>query len=118
MFDVFRRQLTIRSSPGIYGEDGIWVNLPYVQSTIIASVQSIDDDVLATLPEGYRTRDNFLLITDTFLKLAVPNESRADVVLIDGFWYQVVKVKTWKNTWQETKHCEAIVIKMDDDDVN
>lgn len=118
MFDVFRRQLTIRKNPGYYGENGLWIESPFVESTIIASVQSVDDDVLATLPEGYRTRDNFMLITDTFLSMAVPNENRADTVSIDGFWYQVVKVKNWKNTWQETRHCEAIVVRLDDDYVN
>lgn len=118
MFDVFRRQLTLRKNPGHYGEDGLWIESPFVESTIIASVQSVDDDVLATLHEGYRTRDNFMLITDTFLSMAVPNENRADIVNIDGIWFQVVKVKNWKNTWIETKHCEAIVVRLDDDYVN
>jgi len=118
MFDVFRRSLEVHSNAGTYGDDGIWVDLPVVVSTIQASVQSVDDDLLNTLPEGYRTKECFLLITDTFLKLAKPDERKADTVKIDGEWYQVVKTKTWKNLWSETKHCEAIVVKLDDDDVN
>lgn len=122
MFDVFRRELTVRTNKGYYDDNGLWVNLPYEEYKIKASVQSLNDDILATLPEGYRSKENFLLITDSYLNLSVVDTSKADTVLIDGNWYQVVRVKDWKNLSFFSKnfsdHCEAIVVKLDDDNVN
>ena len=118
MFDVFRRQLTVRSCPGYFDINGIWIKQPYVMSIIRASVQDLDDDTLEALPEGYRTKQMFSLITNSILKLSIVNKNTADQVNINGYWYQVVRLKSWSNTWIENNYYEAIVLKMDDDDVN
>ncbi len=122
MFDVFRKKLTVRSSPGGFDETGIWVDQPPVERQITASLQPLDDDILDTLPEGYRTKESYLLISDSYLNLASVGNSRADIVEVEWSWYQVVSVKNWKSlsgfSFNYNDHCEAIIVKMDDDSVN
>ena len=117
-FEVFRRTLTVSRTGGHFDTDGIWVNSSSATFTIKASIQATDAEILQTLPEGYRTKETHTLHTSSELRVAGVGNHIADAVTINGVKFQVVKVTPWQNIMLTTKHYEAVVVKVDDDNVN
>jgi hypothetical protein len=124
MFDVFRRTLTVlKDIQGEYNEDGIWERpkpetLKDELSHIQASVQGANNEVLDTLPEGYRTSTVYVLYTDSKLSTSKTNTTTPDLVVIDDEYYQVVKVTPQNNLPNyHTNHYEIVVVKQNVDDI-
>jgi hypothetical protein len=112
MFDVFRRKLKItRTLPGNY-DPGLWIDGAKESFDIKASVQGADNEVLQTLPEGYRTKKVYVLYTSTELKTAqVAEATMPDMVIIDGEKYNVIKVTKHTNIkGYATEHYQVVVI--------
>ena len=112
MFDVFRRNLTVkRKALGSY-VNGLWVESQEDSVfTIKASVQATDAEILQTLPEGYRTKESYTLFTDSKLQTSVVSKTNPDVVTIEDEPYQVVRVTPWKNLSYPTAHYEILVVR-------
>lgn len=113
MFDVFRRDLTV-----IHGRRGQYIKGIYthvgmtVSHVIKASVQATDAEIMQTLPEGVRTKESYTLFTDSELSTAdITVGKSADVVIIDGSRYQVIKVTKMSNLDFCTKHYEVVVVR-------
>ena len=121
MFNVFRRILEVERPLGKFDEDGLWVengfDLTFVK-TIKASVQATDAEILQTLPEGYRTKETHTLHSNDGLRIAQIGVCVADIVIINGNRFQVVKVTEWGNLRFATRYYEMVVVKIDDDNVN
>jgi hypothetical protein len=112
MFDVFRRKLKVtRTSPGNY-DTGLWGDGTQESFDIKASVQGADNEVLQTLPEGYRTKKVYVLYTSTELKTAQVDQATVpDVVTIDDEDYNVIKVTKHTNIkGYATEHYQVVVI--------
>lgn len=121
MFNVFRRILEVERPLGQFDEDGLWVASGLDQGfvkTIKASVQATDAEILQTLPEGYRTKETHTLYSNDGLRIAKVGVYNADIVVINGDRFQVVKVTEGDNLHFATKHYEMVVVKIDDDNVN
>lgn len=115
-FEIFRRELVVsRTGNGSYNENGIWNNGELETFNIKASIQQIEPEILETLPEGYRTRETYSLITETELKTAIAGVTNADYVTIDDQKFQVVKVARWNNLNYSTDHFEALVVRVNVD---
>ena len=117
MFEVFRRELTVKRTPtsGYQDVDGVtlWVDAAAVPFIIKASVQGADNEVLQSLPEGDRTKEVYVLYTSTELKTVVTGVSSPDIVVIDSKEYQVIKVTPRRNlSTYSTAHYEVVVIKV------
>ncbi len=111
---IFRKTLiALRKGAGSY------VNFQWVDGVpevfeIKASIQPTPAEVMLTLPEGYRTKESYTLITDANLKTASSaDKSNPDVVVIENEKYQVTRVESWQNTF--LNHYEIIVTKEDRD---
>lgn len=75
-------------------------------------MQGADNEVLQTLPEGYRTEKVYVLYTSTELKTAdVKEQTTPDMVTIDDEDYNVIKVSKHKNIkGYATEHYQVVVI--------
>lgn len=93
----------IRKSMGRY-VSGEWITGQSRNFNIEASVQGCNTKVLQSLPEGYRTSENYRLYTDTELKIA------KDSVIINDQEFLVVKVTPWQH-FVDTAHYEVVVVK-------
>lgn len=109
MFDVFRKSLQVeRKSAGHY-EGGYWQQGEVTSCKITASIQATDVELLQTLPEGYRTRTSYTLITDS--KLSTADDGKApDIVIIDEKRFIVIAVMPWQNI-DGMGHYEVIVVR-------
>jgi hypothetical protein len=85
-----------RRAEGHY-DNGLWIEGQEQQITIRGSLQPTEAEVLETLPEGYRTRENYTLYTEVELFTSETNKTNPDVVMVDGEKYQVVKVIKWRD---------------------
>ena len=108
IFNVFRKDLVVIRKNGSF-VDGIFIEEVPTIFDIKASVQMTEAEVLQTLPEGYRTLESYTLYTDKELKTANEGVSNPDIVIIDGKYFNVVKVSPWKNGLLE--HFEIVVVK-------
>lgn len=111
MFDVFRRDLTVyRIGQGQYA-NGIWQDGANTSIIIKASVQATDAEIMQTLPEGERTKESYTLFTNTKLETSKVNNSKPDVVMIEGERYQVIRVTAHQNLKYPTAHYEVLVVR-------
>ncbi len=117
MFDVFRRNLTVkRKTGGTYNDLGIWENGAEEILEIKASVQKTDAEILQTLPEGYRSKESYVLFTSTELKTVDIGVTNPDRVVINGEDFQVVRVSPWQNiNFKTIKHYHVLVVKINTD---
>ena len=110
MFDVFRKSLPVeRKSTGHYA-GGYWQEDEVSTSTIQASIQATEVEVLQILPEGYRTRTSYTLFTDSSLLTAEAGVRTPDIVVIDNERFIVVSSMPWQNL-ASTQHYEVVVVK-------
>ncbi len=113
--DIFKRNVNVvRKGAGSY-QRGIWVDGININFTIKANVQPTPAEIMLTLPEGYRTKDSFMLYTNTHLYTAKKNLNNPDVVLLYNKRFFVAKVEIWQNTI--LSHYEVLVVK-EESDVN
>lgn len=118
LFNLFKKTLTVsRPVVGNY-INNIYVDGNNTEFTIKASVQPAGGDVLEMLPEGYRTKETYVLYTDTMLNTATSDDLRLpDIVKLNLTGVQedfiVIKVDNWSNTF--LKHFKVIVQKKDID---
>lgn len=115
IFDTFKQNYTVERyiNGGLDDDTGIISKGELTTFTIKASVDPTPAEVLITLPEGYRTSENYTLYTDTELRTASKVNIIPDVVLLDNARFRVIKVAQWRNTI--LKHYEIIVSKEDID---
>jgi len=113
MFDIFRKPLTVRRPPTGSYVNGVWVeNTDGTTFTIKASVQGVNAEILQTLPEGYRTSETHILYTSDELFTSQLDLRNPDVVEINGYKFQVVKVTKQDNIKNyPTNHYEVVVVK-------
>jgi hypothetical protein len=113
--DIFKRDVSvIRIGAGSY-QNFVWVDGGQTSLTIRANVQPTPAEIMLTLPEGYRTKDSFILYTNTQLFTSEDNQNNPDVVLLYGKRFFVTKVEIWQNTI--LAHYEIVVVK-EESDVN
>jgi hypothetical protein len=113
--DIFKRDVSvIRKGDGSY-QNFVWIDGADTNFTIRANVQPTPAEIMMTLPEGYRTKDSFVLYTNTRLLTSNDNKNNPDVVLLYGKRFFVTKVEVWQNTILE--HYEIVVVK-EESDVN
>lgn len=99
-----RKELrVIRKNDGHYVA-GEWITGQGNSFSIKASVQGCNARTLQSLPEGYRTSENYRLYTDTELKII------KDTVIIGDQEFLVVKVTPWQH-FADTSHYEVVVVK-------
>lgn len=111
IFDTFKQTYIVEryTNGGLDNTTGIISKGDLITFTIKASVDPTPAEVLITLPEGYRTSENYTLYTDTELKTASKINIIPDVVLLHNERFRVIKVAHWGNTI--LKHYEIIVSK-------
>lgn len=87
----------IRATPGTRNALGVFVPGATASSTIKASVQPLDQDEVASLPEGERRKDWLKLYTRTKIEPANQYTSEAgDRVIIDGVTYEAREAPRWR----------------------
>ena len=108
----FRKPYTMkRISSGRY-ENGVFIRdeAAPVETIIHASLQEATASVLQSLPEGRRNNETYLLISNDDLRVDdVSRHTLADVVIIGGVDFEVVKKMDWSNNI--INHYEYIVSK-------
>lgn len=101
-----RKTLTVsRRSAGTY-VDGLWVEGSESAFTVQASVQPLSPKEVLLLPEGRRTEQSFVLLTDT--ELNVTTSTNPDTVTIYGRKFEILKVEQWQNTILPHYRCVAV----------
>jgi hypothetical protein len=97
----FRKHtLTVkRRSSGDYDAAGFFkVSGPDTEFTITASIQPITGSEMLLLPENRRELETKKIFTSTELYgIEKGNGINADIVIIDGDEFEVVRVYPWKN---------------------
>ena len=97
----FRKHtLTVkRRSSGDYDAAGFFkVSGPDTEFTITASIQPITGSEILLLPENRRELETKKIFTSTELYgIEKGNGVNADIVIIDGDEFEVVRVYPWKN---------------------
>ena len=98
MFNIFRKDLTVkRKTAGSY-VNGFWVAGTDTTLTIKASVQPLSGKDIELLPEGKRLAGGYKLFTNDTLKVAIEGTGQdGDIVSIYGFDYEVVGQEVWTN---------------------
>ena len=114
MLDMGMRTLTVRRTTLKRDENCIMKvdTTEYIE--IRAIVETADAAILLTLPEGYRTNETYVLFTDTLIRASLINASIADVVLLDGDEYQVIKIQNWIDSPCSNNHYEVVITKITD----
>ena len=108
----FRQTLTVkRRSVGAYNNAGFYeVQSSNTTLTITASIQPITGSDLVLLPENRREEELLKLYTDTpLIGVEKGNPRNCDIITIDGYDYEVVKVFPWKNN--VIPHYKVVVAK-------
>lgn len=86
-----------RDGAGEVGDDGRWRPASFVRELIIASIQPLSPFEIQALPEGERTRRNWWLYTKSDVRiLDHQNGLDADVVEVDGIYYEVREVHHYR----------------------
>jgi hypothetical protein len=96
----FRQTLLVkRRSVGAYDIAGFYkVQGSHTTVTITASIQPVSGSDLILLPENRREEELLKLYTETLLIGAEKgNPINCDIITINGFDYEVVKVFPWRN---------------------
>tara|TARA_R110000782_G_scaffold204639_1_gene293095 strand:- start:619 stop:984 length:366 start_codon:yes stop_codon:yes gene_type:complete len=92
--------LTVRRrAEGDYNDAGFFtVTDPDIELTITASVQQVSGSEMLLLPENRRERETLKIFTNTQLYGAEKGKvTNADLVILNGNTYEVVKVFNWNN---------------------
>ncbi len=105
------RSITLRRYPtGSVGSDGRFAPGTPTDSTIIASVQSADDEVMQILPEDLRRREAKRVYTSTTLHTANQHAGVAgDRLVIDGVVFVVEIVNDYP---LPLPHTRAIAVRL------
>ena len=94
--NIFKRDLTVTRTTGSF------VNRKWVGNTetftIKASVHALSSQEMELYPEGYRDQMAYNLYTNSELKTSIQGSKTPDVVRIDNYNYQVMRVENWRNT--------------------
>lgn len=108
----FKKELSAKrmTTAGVY-VNGLWVDGKWQAFKFYASLQPMGPRDFQLLPEGDRFKDTRKLYTETKLLVGSVNKKQAaDLVCIDGEWYQVRQVEDWNNHLN-LKHYKVIVIR-------
>jgi len=102
----------VRYAAGAWGSDGRWTAGASTSATIEASVQPASGKVLATLPEGERSRDPRTVYTFEALRGASQYDGTdADRLTIDGASYEVRELTHWRSA-APIAHYEALALRV------
>lgn len=102
----------VRYAAGAWGSNGRWTPGAATSTTIEASVQPASGKVLATLPEGERSRDPRTIFTFDPLRVASQFDGTdADRLTIDGASYEVRELTDWR-TAAPIAHYEALALRV------
>lgn len=95
-FDVFRRTLSVTRYEAGTMVKGRWQEGTSSQFDIEASVQPVQPEEMALVPENRRDSARYALYTDTLLRPATEEgQTNADKVTIDSVDYEVIAVGHW-----------------------
>lgn len=93
----FNQPVTVlRSRPGGYGENGLWVEPEATRETVQTSLQPVGPEDMALLPEGRREQGAYALYTREPINTAREGVN-ADRVLINGRAYECLLAESWQN---------------------
>lgn len=93
---------------------GTWVPGSPSTLNIKASVQPLNANEVAALPEGRRSVGSMKLYTSTQLIGVDPaTKQNPDIVTIDGFDYEVFQTKPWQNLGSLNHYAAIVTIKQD-----
>lgn len=112
-----RVNITVRrDSVGGEWVDGEWVNATPVTITTLGNVQpSLNWNQMQMLDVGERTKQAIAIYCNDELMMAsegLTNPRKPDIVLWDGYEWEVVRSMTYK--MGILNHCEAIALRLDD----
>lgn len=120
LLEIFQRHVeVIRKSEGHFIQDpsspdfGSWQEGESQTFLIKANVQPAPAEEVELLPEGYRNKSSYLLITATELFCAEENKTNADIVILYNKKHIILKKKKYETTY--LSHYELIAVKMDID---
>lgn len=107
------RRITLRRfAAGSRGTTGRYTKGPATDTTILASVQPVPREVMATLEEGDRRRQPKMLFTRTEIKVGSQFTSvTADHVIIKGVEYELRQAGEWDSA-SPRPHFEAIALRI------
>ena len=115
--DILKKEIQVfRREPGFLVKDvnsvslGLWQDGDEISFTIKAIVQPSPGDIIQVLPEGYREKSSYLIITDTELFCSEENEKNADIVLLYNKRYLILKKKIFDMTY--LSHFELIAVEL------
>ena len=107
----------VRYAAGAWGSNGRWTPGATTSTTIEASVQPASGKVLATLPEGERSRDPRMIFTFDALRGASQYDGTdADRLTIDSVSYEVRELTDWR-TAAPIAHYEALALRVQESGV-
>ena len=98
-----------RFAPGIL-ERGTYIKGASSSVTIIGSVSAASPNDIARLEEGKRTRQAYLLLTESTLTVAAPGITPDWIYFMDD-WYEISTINNWTNTVMD--HVEYIITKIE-----
>lgn len=116
--DIFKKDIQVfRHEPGYYVQDvnspslGLWQDGDEISFTIKAIVQPSTGDIIQVLPEGYREKSSYLIITDTELLCSEENKTNPDIVMLYNKKYLILKKKIYDITY--LSHFELIAVELE-----
>lgn len=108
------------SEDGYYNNDGDWVaSEDIVEINCKGNIQpyikgSVKNGTQIVLPEGIRLTDTRILYTVAKLRTSDDVDwTESDIVMIDGYEYEVFMTMDWSNQLAYTSHYEYIIIRRD-----
>lgn len=115
--NIFNKQITvIRKLPGFFETNvdspslGLWQDGQEIFFTIEAIVQPMPGDATQILPEGYRDKSSYLIITSTELFCSEENINNPDIVMLYNKKYLILKKKIFDIT--HLSHYELTAVEL------
>jgi hypothetical protein len=116
--NILKKEIqVIRNTLGYYEQDvnspflGLWREGLPVLFTIQAIVQPSPGDIAEILPEGYREKSSYLIVTDTELFCSEENKNNPDIVILYNKKYLILKKKIFDMTL--LSHYELIAVELE-----
>jgi hypothetical protein len=115
--NIFNKQIqVIRKQDGFFEKNinspslGLWQVGEEISFTIQAIVQPMPGDTTQILPEGYRDKSSYLIITDTELFCSEENVNNPDIVILYNKKYLILKKKIFDIT--HLSHYELTAVEL------
>lgn len=90
----FVRGFTVRRPNGVFSVDGVFTS-SYRELYLHGIVQPASPRQIAVLPEGTRVDDVISVWCSEELLSADGKKQESDIIVVDGYYYRVVKAEPW-----------------------